>query len=599
MISFLQPLALLALAAAALPTLLHLLGRRLPPVVVFPAVRYLTATEREHSSRLRLRNLLLLVLRTLALALLVLAAARPVAQLSGGGSHPPTAVALIVDNSLSSRAVVDGALTLSVLRAAGRSVLLRLAPEDRLWIVLADGVPRRLTRLEAQAVLDSLRPTPLRLDLTAAVRAAAAAIAADPLPLTEVVLLSDLQASALSPQEPLDMRVLALEPPRAPLNRWIDSAWSQPRVWSPAGAVVAALGGAGDGHATTVRLAVGANDVSRAVAGAGEQVVLSGNVAARGWATAVVQLERDEFRADDQRFVALNVVPPAKTMATEGAGRFVADALAVLEQGGRVSPGDAVVLSDELGPTTTIVFPPSDPVLVGALNRSLADRGISWRFGQLLEGEWAITGAVGAAGVAAVFRRHRLLGDSRAIALAGGDAWLVREGNVVLVGSRMEVGWTDLPVSAPFVPFIDFLVNQVAARESWVLSATPAEVVELPAGTTALSRAGESFAASTGRMAAPLVPGVYFLTAAGGDTIGALELNYDVRESRLAAADVGLLRARLASDVQIMAARDLARELFSAARRVNLVGLCLVLALACVVLEFAVASSRGAGRALR
>ena len=70
MISFLQPLALFGLVAAGLPTLLHLLGRRLPPVVIFPAVRYLTETEREHSRRLRLRNLLLLVLRTLAIALL-------------------------------------------------------------------------------------------------------------------------------------------------------------------------------------------------------------------------------------------------------------------------------------------------------------------------------------------------------------------------------------------------------------------------------------------------------------------------------------------------------------------------------------------------
>ena len=71
MISFLEPLALLGLAAALIPTLLHLLGRRLPPEVVFPAVRYLTATEREHSRRLWLRNLLLLILRTLVMVLVV------------------------------------------------------------------------------------------------------------------------------------------------------------------------------------------------------------------------------------------------------------------------------------------------------------------------------------------------------------------------------------------------------------------------------------------------------------------------------------------------------------------------------------------------
>ncbi|MFQ5845887.1 MAG: BatA domain-containing protein [Planctomycetota bacterium] len=108
MIGFLQPIALLGLAAAAIPPLLHLIGRKLPPTVVFPAIRYLTATEREYSRRLKLRNLLLLVLRTVIIVLLVLAAARPVARVGAGTSHPPTALALVVDNSLSSGAVVAG-----------------------------------------------------------------------------------------------------------------------------------------------------------------------------------------------------------------------------------------------------------------------------------------------------------------------------------------------------------------------------------------------------------------------------------------------------------------------------------------------------------
>ena len=64
MIGFLQPLALLGLLAASIPPILHLVARRLPPVVPFPAVRYLSETERRHSRRLKLRNLLLLLLRT-------------------------------------------------------------------------------------------------------------------------------------------------------------------------------------------------------------------------------------------------------------------------------------------------------------------------------------------------------------------------------------------------------------------------------------------------------------------------------------------------------------------------------------------------------
>lgn len=600
MISFLQPLALLGLAAAALPALLHLLGRRLPPVVVFPAVRYLTTTEREHSRRLRLRNLLLLILRTLAIALLVLAAAHPVVRVGSGGSHLPTAVAIIVDNSLSSGAVVGGRRTLSLLRDAARDVLKRLATGDRLWIVLADGAPRRMTRLEADALLDSLTPAPVRLDLSAAVRAAAEAVAAEPLTGTEVVLLSDLQASAVPPGEPVDIRVLALSPPQAQANRWIDSAWSEPRMWSPDGEVVAAVGGAaGSGEPAsgglTVRLAVGGTDLARAVAAPGEQVVLTGTLKEPGWATAVVQLDHDEFRADDQRFLALNVASPAAARAGPGAGSFVVAALEVLQQGGRVTEGEEVLLDDEPGSATTIVFPPSDAVLVGALNRALADGDINWRFGPLLEGEWTVGQVLGWSGESVVFRRYRLEGDGQAIESVAGDPWLVRDGNVVLVGSRMEADWTELPVSAQFVPFIDFLVNQVAARESWLLRATPTEVVELPAGVTALARGGEILPASTRRIAAPLTPGVYFMFAARGDTVGALELNYDVRESLLAAADSRLLRSRLARDVKFLGAADLAEEVFAGARRADLVGLLLAAALACLVVEFALASTRATG----
>jgi len=89
---FLQPLALLALGAATIPALLHLLQRREPPTVPFPAVRYLAEAERRHSRRLKLRHLLLLLLRTALVVTVVLAAARPVAPVPSGGAHAPTAM---------------------------------------------------------------------------------------------------------------------------------------------------------------------------------------------------------------------------------------------------------------------------------------------------------------------------------------------------------------------------------------------------------------------------------------------------------------------------------------------------------------------------
>ena len=87
MIGFLHPWALAGLAAAAIPLVLHLLARREPPTVVFPAVRYLITTTREHQRRLKLQHLLLLLLRTLLVIALVLAAAGPTLPRSGVAGH--------------------------------------------------------------------------------------------------------------------------------------------------------------------------------------------------------------------------------------------------------------------------------------------------------------------------------------------------------------------------------------------------------------------------------------------------------------------------------------------------------------------------------
>src|SRR5918999_3020555 len=92
MIVFLHPWVLAGLVAAAIPILLHLLARREPPTVVFPAVRYLVTTTREHQRRLKLQNWLLLLLRTLLVATLVMAAAGPTVPLTGVPGHAPSAL---------------------------------------------------------------------------------------------------------------------------------------------------------------------------------------------------------------------------------------------------------------------------------------------------------------------------------------------------------------------------------------------------------------------------------------------------------------------------------------------------------------------------
>jgi len=78
--NLINPGFLFALAAAAVPVLIHLLSRRRVPELPFSSLRFLRRSDRRSMRRVSLRRLLLLALRTVAIALVVLAFARPVVE---------------------------------------------------------------------------------------------------------------------------------------------------------------------------------------------------------------------------------------------------------------------------------------------------------------------------------------------------------------------------------------------------------------------------------------------------------------------------------------------------------------------------------------
>jgi len=252
-VTFIHPLALLGLAAAAIPALLHLLQRRVPPELDFPAVRYLSVAERESARRLKLRHLLLLILRTALIIVIVLAAARPLMRVRGAGAHEPTALVVILDNSPSSGAVVNGRLVLDRLRVVAHSSISRTTSADRVWLMLADGVLRGGTREALLASLDSVKPAWQRLDVVQAVERAARLVNAQPSRGREVHVLSDLQRTAVTPGRadvPRGVRVLALEPGRAVPNRGVAA------VHVTEGAAVIELAGSTAGVVTTAPVPV-------------------------------------------------------------------------------------------------------------------------------------------------------------------------------------------------------------------------------------------------------------------------------------------------------------------------------------------------------
>src|SRR5262245_28177077 len=101
--------AVAGVVCAAAPFIIHLLNRRRFRVVNWAAMDFLREALQRNRRLLHLRDILLLVLRTIAVLLFGLALARPYLSSSAekfDGSQPLHAV-LIVDNSLSMGYQVD------------------------------------------------------------------------------------------------------------------------------------------------------------------------------------------------------------------------------------------------------------------------------------------------------------------------------------------------------------------------------------------------------------------------------------------------------------------------------------------------------------
>lgn len=591
MIGWLHPWALAAMAAALVPLLLHLVTRRNPPVVVFPAVRYLVAATREHQRRLRLRHWLLLLIRTLLIIALVFAAAGPSVPYRGSGTaHGPTALVLVVDNSLSSGAVAGGTAVLTTLLRAAHQVLDHATPEDRLWLLTADGVPRSGDRVVLSAVLDSLQPSDRRLDLGEAVASAAGLLAGDERP-GAIVVVSDLQASALSPAK-VSVPVLVIRPTEAPpANTGIVQVEPGPLPWTGETGHLRLLLSGDSGAPRPVSAAVGSRSPRQLLAtpGVATEVVLPAGIP--GWSVIAVRLDPDELRADDSRDVVVRVARPARvSCATDQT--YLTVACAALAGGGRIASGHEVNLGG-LGPGASVVPPPADPALLGALNRALDARGVGWRFG-ILSGVETLTDSGQWVGRTAVSRRYSLVptgsGRTGVLATAGHAPWMVRGNGVVLVGSRFDPAWTHLPLEAGFVPLVDALANRLARSPLWLLDGAPGQSILLPDPTTRVVQGRSSWPIEGGAAFRPPTLGVYFLLA-GSDTIGALAANPDPRESRLTRATDSELH-----DVwptATLAAPDRAGSLaFAGAARTDLRGPLLWLAFCCAMVEVGLASIR-------
>ncbi len=235
---------LAGLLALALPVWLHLRPRRGPPTP-FPAVDLLRRVAIHRASRLRLRRFVLLVSRLLAIAALVLAAARPaltVVRPGGIRAGAALALAVVLDDSLSMlQRGPDGTTAFEDARAKALLEIDRLRPGDAARLVLS-GRRARAVGLDAGFDIDATRhavkqaaPSRRGGDLEGALRLAARFLEESPLPQREVVVVTDLSEKGWrdrplpwTPESGIGFRVVRAGPPDAPPNLSVDEVRAFP-----------------------------------------------------------------------------------------------------------------------------------------------------------------------------------------------------------------------------------------------------------------------------------------------------------------------------------------------------------------------------------
>jgi hypothetical protein len=203
--SFLNPLLLFGMTAVSVPIIIHLLNRRKFERVVWAAMRFLQASVRRNQRRLRIEDLLLLLVRCLLLLFLALAAARPALRAARGagifGSQKVVAV-LILDNSYSMSQTDGAASRFEKAKSAELAALDRFPTGSTAAVLLASDftdplIPEPTVDINlARKAIQDARLCDRGSDLMPAIHDAIAILRRKVGPRREIYLATDGQAVA-------------------------------------------------------------------------------------------------------------------------------------------------------------------------------------------------------------------------------------------------------------------------------------------------------------------------------------------------------------------------------------------------------------------
>lgn len=331
---FLFPGFLAALAVLSVPIIIHLFYFRRFKRVYFTNVRFLKEVKEETSNRQKLRNLLVLLMRCLAIAAMVLAFAQPFIPLSSEVKKGERAVSLYIDNSFSMNALSKEAPLLELAKQRARDIVSAYSVEDRFQVLTNDfeGRDQRLVSKEdALSRIEEIRSSPASRDLSKVLIRQQQCLNTGKQENKIAYVVSDFQSNIADVKNFRDTLLeVNLVPMRAVQERnvSVDSAWFENPVQilnQPANLLVK-LSNRSDDEATDIRLSLRHDGQTKPVgtvnipARSSRLDTVSFTILHPGWHEARLSLTDYPVQFDDDYYLSFHVAERIHVLAVNGAG---------------------------------------------------------------------------------------------------------------------------------------------------------------------------------------------------------------------------------------------------------------------------------------
>jgi len=331
--NFLYPGFLFALFAVAIPVIIHLFNFRKFKKVYFSNVAFLKEIKEQRSSREKLKNLLVLICRILAIIFLVLAFSRPYLSsdnpdvLSGSNT-----VSIYIDNSYSMEAVNKDGNLLDEAKRNAKEVVRYFPLNDRFQLLTNDfeGKHQRLLNTEEMIrAIDQVKISGASRTLQQVINRQQSIFTGSGNRYSYVI--SDFQkgfagSEMIYVDKHTRVYLVALKANRLP-NVALDSVWllSPVHQQDAAEKVVVRIRNYSDETAKNIPLRLSVNDVQKAVrnltveGGETKNDTLSFSGLRPGWQKGTVSLKDFPLTFDDQLYFSFNVGAGQQVLSINGA----------------------------------------------------------------------------------------------------------------------------------------------------------------------------------------------------------------------------------------------------------------------------------------